>query len=89
MRFSTSTEVANLINVISQETGVSVGLMMSSSRLPNAVWARALAFYFLRQAKWSLSRIGRKFICHHTTVLHSINKVKRALERAQKGNEDT
>ena len=36
---------------------------------------RQVAMYLMSQSGWALQQIGRRFNKHHTTVLHSVDKI--------------
>ncbi len=60
--------------------GFSVEDLLSSSRRQPLVQARQIAMYLCRElTDLSLPKIGERFNRDHTTVLHSVEKVKRIL----------
>ena len=51
--------------------------LIKRNRLRERVFARHIAVFFLRnELNFSLSTIGKIFNQDHTTVIHSINKIK-------------
>jgi chromosomal replication initiator protein len=69
-----------IIRTTAQAYGFSNEDLLSSSRRQPLVLARQIAMYLCRElTDLSLPKIGEKFNRDHTTVLHSVEKVKRIL----------
>ena len=69
-----------IIRTTAQNFGFSVDDVLSSSRRQPLVLCRQVAMYLCRElTDLSLPRIGEHFNRDHTTVLHSVEKVKRIL----------
>jgi hypothetical protein len=74
-----------IIEEVSQQTGVSVGEILGPRRAPNLVAARHLAMWRVhkRLPHYSLPRIGRLFRRDHTTILYAVRKIE---ARASRGD---
>lgn len=69
-----------IIRTTAQAYGFITDDLVSSSRRQPLVLARQIAMYLCRElTDLSLPKIGEKFNRDHTTVLHSVEKVKRIL----------
>ena len=69
-----------IIRTTAQAFGFSVEDVLSSSRRQPLVLCRQVAMYLCRElTDLSLPKIGAQFNRDHTTVLHSVDKVKRIL----------
>lgn len=69
-----------IIRTTAQAFGYSVEDVLSSSRRQPLVLCRQVAMYLCRElTDLSLPKIGAQFNRDHTTVLHSVDKVKRIL----------
>ena len=69
-----------IIRTTAQAYGFSVEDVLSSSRRQPLVLSRQIAMYLCRElTDLSLPKIGAQFNRDHTTVLHSVEKVKRIL----------
>ena len=69
-----------IIRTTAQAYGFSTEDILSSSRRQPLVLARQIAMYLCRElTHLSLPKIGERFNRDHTTVLHSVEKVKRIL----------
>ncbi|HEX6945984.1 MAG TPA: chromosomal replication initiator protein DnaA [Acidimicrobiia bacterium] len=69
-----------IIRTTAQAYGFVTEDLLSSSRRQPLVLARQIAMYLCRElTDLSLPKIGEKFNRDHTTVLHSVEKVKRIL----------
>ena len=69
-----------IIRTTAQAFGFSVDDVLSSSRRQPLVLCRQIAMYLCRElTDLSLPKIGAQFNRDHTTVLHSVEKVKRIL----------
>ena len=69
-----------IIRTTAQAFGFSVEDVLSSSRRQPLVLCRQISMYLCRQlTDLSLPKIGEQFNRDHTTVLHSVEKVKRIL----------
>jgi len=69
-----------IIRTTAQTFGFSVEDVLSSSRRQPLVLCRQIAMYLCRElTDLSLPKIGQHFNRDHTTVLHSVEKVKRIL----------
>ena len=69
-----------IIRTTAQAYGFVTEDLLSSSRRQPLVLARQVAMYLCRElTDLSLPKIGEKFNRDHTTVLHSVEKVKRIL----------
>ena len=69
-----------IIRTTAQAFGFSVDDVLSSSRRQPLVLCRQVAMYLCRElTDLSLPKIGARFDRDHTTVLHSVDKVKRIL----------
>ncbi len=69
-----------IIRTTAQAFGFSVEDVLSSSRRQPLVLCRQVAMYLCRElTDLSLPKIGGQFNRDHTTVLHSVDKVKRIL----------
>lgn len=69
-----------IIRTTAQAFGFSVEDVLSSSRRQPLVLCRQVAMYLCRElTDLSLPKIGAQFNRDHTTVLHSVEKVKRVL----------
>ncbi len=69
-----------IIRTTAQAFGFSVDDVLSSSRRQPLVLCRQIAMYLCRElTDLSLPKIGEHFNRDHTTVLHSVEKVKRIL----------
>ncbi len=69
-----------IIRTSAQSYGFSVDDVLSSSRRQPLVLCRQIAMYLCRElTDLSLPKIGEHFNRDHTTVLHSVEKVKRIL----------
>ena len=69
-----------IIRTTAQAYGFSPDDLLSSSRRQPLVLARQIAMYLCRElTDLSLPKIGENFNRDHTTVLHSVEKVKRIL----------
>ena len=70
----------NIIRTTAQAFGFSVEDVLSSSRRQPLVLCRQIGMYLCRElTDLSLPKIGEHFNRDHTTVLHSVEKVKRIL----------
>ncbi len=70
----------SLIAAISKRFHVNEKLLLGPSRSRNVVWPRQVAMYIARQAGLTLTQIGAYFGGRdHTTVMHSCDKVEKAL----------
>ncbi|MGH9438734.1 MAG: helix-turn-helix domain-containing protein, partial [Terriglobia bacterium] len=69
--------VENIQRLICREFGLSLGQLKSKNNSQKIAYPRQLAMYLAKQlTPTSLPQIGREFGGkHHTTVLHSINKI--------------
>lgn len=69
-----------IIRTTAAAYGFSIEDLLSSSRRQPLVQARQIAMYLCRElTDLSLPKIGERFNRDHTTVLHSVEKVKRIL----------
>lgn len=65
-----------IIEAVSDIMGISVEDIMSRKRNAEINYTRQIAMYFLRNyTRLKLSSIGKKFNRHHSTVMHSIDKI--------------
>ena len=73
-------------NAVARMFGLSVGDLQTESRARNVALPRQIAMYVSKQlTDASLPEIGRQFGGkHHTTVLHSVDKI----EEVRKGDKD-
>jgi len=70
----------SLLAAISNRFHVTEKLLLSPSRSQNVVWPRQVAMYVARQAGFTFKEIGAYFGGRdHTTVMHSCDKVEKAL----------
>lgn len=78
-------ELAPSPEVIVEETskyyGIEYKSIMSSSRKADIVIARQVSMYIVRSlTNLSLPEMGKFYDMHHTTVMHSIDKIEKALK---------
>ncbi len=78
-------ELAPSPEVIVEETskyyGIEYKSIMSSSRKSDIVIARQVSMYIVRSlTNLSLPEMGKFYDMHHTTVMHSIDKIEKALK---------
>ncbi|MCD7757743.1 MAG: chromosomal replication initiator protein DnaA [Clostridiales bacterium] len=80
-----SSELTPSADVILEETakfyGISKETILSTSRKSNILLARQVSMYIIRSmTNLSLPEIGKIYDMHHTTVMHSIDKIENALK---------
>ncbi|MCD8050456.1 MAG: chromosomal replication initiator protein DnaA [Clostridiales bacterium] len=81
----TSSELTPSADVILEETakfyGISKETILTTSRKANIILARQVSMYIIRSmTNLSLPEIGKIYDMHHTTVMHSIDKIENALK---------
>ncbi|MGB0747154.1 MAG: helix-turn-helix domain-containing protein [Magnetospiraceae bacterium] len=73
-------EVSQIIEIVSQQTGISRKRILSAQRMAGVVRARhAIMYVACTQTEKSLPMIGRALGRDHTTILHGYRKVKSRL----------
>ncbi|OYD26729.1 chromosomal replication initiator protein [Mycoplasma testudineum] len=67
-----------IVSIISSHYGVKISEMKSNNREKKIFWARAMAMYLMRSilSDITLQQIGNHFGKNHSTVKHSLSKVK-------------
>ncbi|MCD8146449.1 MAG: chromosomal replication initiator protein DnaA [Clostridiales bacterium] len=81
----TSSELTPSADVILEETakfyGITPETILSTSRKSNIILARQVSMYIIRSmTTLSLPEIGKIYDMHHTTVMHSIDKIENTLK---------
>ena len=70
-------QAESIIQVVTHYYQFSYGKIVGKYRGPNAVVARHIAMYLVRQkTKLSLLKIGKLFKRHHTSIIHAIRNVE-------------
>ncbi|MCD8335408.1 MAG: chromosomal replication initiator protein DnaA [Clostridiales bacterium] len=80
-----SSELTPAPDVILEETakfyGISKEAILTTSRKSNIIRARQVSMYIIRSmTSLSLPEIGKIYDMHHTTVMHSIDKIENSLK---------
>ncbi len=74
-----------IIDVVCGHFKTNIGELKSSSRMASLVCARQILMYFLRlELSLSLDEVGSCFGRDHSTVIHSLNKVRIKISQNQK-----
>ena len=71
------TALATIKSAVAAEFGVTVRAMLAADRHRSVQFPRQIATYLCHQVgKASLTRIGLSFRQHHTSVMHSVNRIR-------------
>ena len=83
-----ATNIENIQKLVSRYFGITVAELRSSKRNKTISLPRQIAMYLCREmTKLSLPEIGRQFGGKdHTTVLHSVNKIKSLMNKDREIN---
>ena len=81
----TEQQISQMIEIISVCSNVPIEIMASKTRKREVVFARQIAFYFLRKRfnrfeNISLNVVGKHLNRDHSTVLHSCEVIQNAIE---------
>ena len=64
-----------IIQSVARASGIPVERLTSRRRVSEIVMARHLAMHIAREQGYSYPRIGRYFVCDHTTVMSGVKRI--------------
>ena len=73
-----------LTHQVARQLGHDPGVVLSPSRIPNAVQARTEVAQVLHELGWSYPRVGRAIGRHHANVMYLLGAGKRGRERQER-----